>query len=99
MLLCGHFCFLTLRILRNFALCANSFAQFRFLRNLRKYAQNLLRGMRNNAEFCAKIILFDAQKFVKVRKYILLREIHSAKFAKKNCHSLKNLFQELNCSI
>ena len=37
-------------------------AQFVFLRKFRKYAQNLLRVIRNNAEYCAKVVPLHAQK-------------------------------------
>ena len=33
---------------------------------LRRYAQNLFRVMRNNAEYCSKVVPLHAQKFAKI---------------------------------
>ena len=51
--------------LRNFALRTKYVVQFRFLSKIRKYAQNLLSVMRNNAEYCAKVVPRHAQMMCK----------------------------------
>ena len=60
-------------LLRNFAM----FEQIAhlILRKLRKYAQNLLRVMWNNAEYCAKVVLLHAQMMCKSSHIFCLREI------------------------
>ena len=61
--------------LRNFALRTKYVVQFRFLSKMRKYAQNLLRVMRNNAEYCAKVVPLHAQMMRKSYTNNFLSEI------------------------